>query len=108
MDRFNPLRVGFTLLGIAGLLVTVLCPWWRYRLEEDLMAVAHHDLWIPNLETYVGMVPLWDIRGYEVADWLPFNIIQGLGVVAWWGLGMVWAAREQERLAREAQEVGAD
>lgn len=106
MERFNPLRVCFTLLGVAGLLVTVLCPWWRYRADDDLMALAHNDFitsrYTPSLETHVGMLPLWDVGKYQMSEWLPFNIIQFLGIVAWWGLGMVWASREQKRIIKEA------
>lgn len=103
----NPVRVLVTTLALGALIGTILCPWWRYRADKDLVKVyaeaqsfstvfdkeQHHDFVVGTLETKVGMKPLWEIQDYEVRDWLPFNVIQMAGILAAWMCGLSLAKK---------------
>jgi hypothetical protein len=39
------------------------------------------------------MVPLWALDEYPVHHWLPFNVIQTVGVLILWAIALDWAAR---------------
>lgn len=104
MENFNIYRVTITVLGLLAAGYTVLCPWWRYREVDNLMLVVPRAEAIEAtlvdadpkftgfgsamLETRVGVIPLWDVKVYEVHDWLGFNVIQMIAVLSTWGLAM--------------------
>lgn len=103
MKRFNGLRVVVSVLGLCGMLWSVLVPWWAYRADADLGAVYAEwkdvEFATPG-PTYWGnevdMVPVWEIGKFEVREWLPFNLIQMAGIVCAWGWGLAVARNHDE------------
>lgn len=104
MSSLSGMRVGATVVGVVALVFSVVCPWWRYRWEEDLYRVAMEfpvdspSMALagirPDLETYVGVLPIWDVADYQVADLLlaPTLLQVGLILTAW-AWCMEWARR---------------
>ena len=96
MNNMNGVRVMILLVGLATFTVALVCPWYRYRAAADVRAALETYKAFPEIaqgevKVRVGMLPIWTVPNWGMAEWLPINIVQMLAIVAlWWG-ALSWA-----------------